>query len=478
MGRTPRALAGILIAGLICLFTAAPASAAFQQETGHLVTPGQPYGGKGRSGDWLGSYLVGGKQVFCVQFEYKAPDTNEANRPGDELKTKWGDPLPGDIAAEISYLLLRYGDTRNPDQAAALAHLLHSWTAAPRPGHDDLNPANDFRHIAYDAPFHLAKLPPAAQQAVQDLRADAEANRGPWTTSVAAPKDTQIIGTAGSWRVVVHNAKDKDMAKVPVTVKLTDATLPDGTTQGIVTTGDDGTATVQVVPTGAHPGLASTLSAPADRPYIQAPVDVDTQRVVSTGGEKQLTAHDGVAARPRAGTVQVTKVDAKTGKGIDGVVLRLTGKDRTTPATGQDGKPLVGSDGKPVVVTTAGDEGKATVDGLRAPQEVCVVEVSPASGYDRSFDPAQPPSACGTVEDGATLTLKVANAPNEVPTVIPAGFGPPTATLHADTRTITSPLGFVLLGGLALLGSAFVGFLARRRRPATVRAERRGPASR
>jgi hypothetical protein len=28
-----------------------------------------------------------------VQFEYKAPDADERYQPGDELKTKWGDPL-------------------------------------------------------------------------------------------------------------------------------------------------------------------------------------------------------------------------------------------------------------------------------------------------------------------------------------------------------------------------------------------------
>jgi hypothetical protein len=463
MGTTPRALLGILVACVICALTAAPAAAEFKQQTGHLVTPGQPYGGKGRSGDWLGSYLVGGKQVFCVQFEYKAPDTNEQYQPGDELKTKWGDPLPADTAANISYLLLRYGDTQNPDQAAALAHLLHSWTSPPRAGHDDLNPNNDFRHIAYDAPFHLAKLPGGAQQAVQALTADAEANRGPWTASVTPPADAQTIGTAAFWTVAVHNAKGKGMAKVPVTLKVTNATLPDGTGEATVTTGDNGTATVKITPTGTDPKLTGTLSAPADKPYVQAPVDVDTQRVVSTGGEKQLTAQGSTQARTKPGAVQVSKLDAKSGKGITGVALRLTGKDKTSAAKGQDGKPLSGPDGKPAVVTTEGDEGKASVANLQTPQEICVVEVSPPDGYDHAFDPANPPSACGTVQPGATLTLAITNVPNEVPTAVPAGGGPPTAILHASTTMTTSPMAFAALGGVALLGSALVGFVARRR---------------
>ncbi|WP_236789309.1 collagen binding domain-containing protein [Amycolatopsis sp. GM8] len=457
MGKT-RSLLAILAACVLCVLTVAPASAAFQQQTGHLVTPGQPYGGKGRSGDWLGSYLVGGKQVFCVQFEYKAPDTDEQYQPGDELKTKWGDPLPADVSANISYLLLRYGDTTNPDQAAALAHLLHSWTSPPRPGHDDLNPANDFRHIAYDAPFHLSKLPAGAQQAVQALTADAEANRGPWTASVTPPKAAQTIGTADKWTITVRNAKGTGMAKVPLTLTLAGADGPK-----TVTTGDDGTATVQVAPTGDDPQLTAALSAPADKPYVRAPVDVDTQRVVSTGGEKQLTAKGSVKARTKPGAVQVTKIDARSGKGISGVALRLTGKDKVSPAKDQDGKPMAGPDGKPAVLTTAGDAGTAGVPNLQTPQEICVIEVTPPDGYDQAFDPANPPTACGTVQPGQTLALTIKNTPNQVPTAIPAGVEPPSAVLHASTTMTTSPLGFAALGVLAILGSALVGFLARRR---------------
>src|SRR5205823_2905983 len=117
-------------------------------------------------------------------------------------------------------------------------------------------------------------------------------------------------------------------------------TLSDGSTKKTVTTGDDGTATVQVTPTGTSPKLGGTLSTPADKPYVQAPVDVDTQQVVSTGGEKQLTIQGSATARTKPGAVQITKLDAKSGKGITGVSLRLTGQDKQTAAVDQDGKPL------------------------------------------------------------------------------------------------------------------------------------------
>jgi hypothetical protein len=59
-----RAVAGalaVLLFGALSVLAARPASAASQEGIGRLVTPGQPYGGKARSGDWLGSYVVGGQ---------------------------------------------------------------------------------------------------------------------------------------------------------------------------------------------------------------------------------------------------------------------------------------------------------------------------------------------------------------------------------------------------------------------------------
>lgn len=454
----------VLLFGTLSVIAAQPASAASQEGIGRLVQPGQTYGGKPKSGDWLGTYVVGGKQVFCVSFELKAPDTDEHYKPGDALLTKWGDPLPADTAANISYLLLRYGATTDPDEAAALAHLLHSWTAAPRPGHDDLNPNNNSSEIGYDAPLHLKGLPAAAQQDVDKLTKDAEANRGPWTNSITPPKADQTIGTAASWTVTVKNAKGKGMSDVPVTLTATDATLDGGKATSTVTTGDDGTATVELTPTGAKPVLSDTLSAPADKPYVQVPAvsTENSQHVVSTGGEKQLTAQGTVKASNKPGKVQVSKVDATSGKGIAGVALRITAKDKTTAALAQDGKPLAGADGKPAVVTTAGDAGVVAVDNLQAPQDICVVEVSPAPGYTNAFDPNNPPSACGQVKPGETLALVLKNAPNSVPHAINAG-GPPVIQLRGDTTSNPSTGGLTGLAAFAVLGSGLVGLVARRR---------------
>ena len=292
--------------------TGAPlAAAAVQQGVGHATTPAQPYLNNPDPSDWLGSYVVGGKQVWCVQFAYLAPDSNEQYRPGEALKTKWGTALPSDVASDISYLLLRYADTKDADEAAALAHLLHSWTAGPQ-SPSQLDPSNDFRHIAYDAPFHLAKLPAGAKAAVDALKADAAANRGPWTAGVTAP-DKQTIGAAADWTISVKNAAGTEVADVPVTVKATDATFPDAdgkqVTTGVVNTTAEALA-LSVTATGAAPRLDITLDSPAEVPVVQEAVQeavqVDTQRIVSTGGEKELTATAETAATPPPTTTTTT----------------------------------------------------------------------------------------------------------------------------------------------------------------------------
>ncbi|MBE1500978.1 hypothetical protein H4696_008078 [Amycolatopsis lexingtonensis] len=466
--RALTALVTAALLGALSVTAGAPAaSAASQEGIGHRVGADpapKPV--------WLGSYVVGGQQVFCVSFRLRAPDTDEQYKPGDELLTKWGTKLPADQAANISYLLLRYGGTKNADEATALAHLLHSWTAPSRTP-ADRDPSLPADKIAYDADGYLKAMSKESAAAVERLKKDAEANRGPWTASVTAPKGDQHVGEAAEWTTTVKNAQGKGVPDVAVKLTATDGTLgdPAGESAGnaspqaaaknvTLKTGADGTVKVKLTPAGARPKLVASLSAPAARPYVRVPVDTAAQRVVSTGGEQELTAQ-GVATVAKPGTAQVTKTDANTGKGVGGAALRITGADKTSAALGADGKPLLGADGKPAVVTTDGATGGVSVGNLRAPQEICVVEASPPPGYTNAYDPRNPPSACGTVKPGETLALTVTNKPNEVPRAIPAGDAP-IAQMRGAVETSYSVLGVAGVGLLALVGAGLVGFAARR----------------
>ncbi|QUH00170.1 hypothetical protein HUO13_04505 [Saccharopolyspora erythraea] len=451
-----------VLAGGTLLATPGAALADPQEGLGHETRPGQPYVGNPQpERDWLGSYVVNGRQVWCVQFALTAPDSGEEYKPGDELKTKWGEPIAEDVAANISYLLLRYGTTQDADKAAALAHLLHSWTSAPRNA-GDLDPDHDFRRIGYDMEGHLAKLPQQVKDAVTKLHDEAVANRGPWEAGLTAPEQPQTIGQAAEWTLTVQRADGKGVGDVPVKLTATDAEVEGLAEDGTVTTpADGGPLALKVTPTGPNPKITGALSAPADRPYVQEAVNQPdtTQRVVSTGGEKQLTIEDATTAVTTPGAVRIGKVDAESQAGIAGVALRITAADGK-PALRQDGTELLGPDGQPAVVTT-GTDGTVSVPDLKTPQDVVITEVAPATGYEEAFDATNPPSVAGTLQPGRTLELSLSNQANTptVPIRIPAGDpgAPPGETVEFGEMSLLAA------GALALVATAFGGFALRRR---------------
>lgn len=457
-----RLAAVAVVAGLALLTAPTTATAVGVKGIGHNASGLQPNATPGS--EWHGSYVWQNKHVWCVQYALPAPDSNVGYKEGDELLTKAGKKLDPGIAANISYLLLRYSTTKSAEEAAALAHLLHTWTS-PVDGAVNLD-AKDPKYLAYDSAFYAARLPAPVMETVARLKADAEANRGPWTLSATAPKEPLIIGTESTWTVALVKADGKGVPSAPIDFTLTDATLVDGSVGGKATTGTDGgPATIKIIPTGPKPSIAAGADSPADKPVVHQPISTDDmQRMVTTGGEKKLTANASGQAKTAPGAVKITKIDSETKKSIAGVALRVTAKDQTSPALKQDDTPLVGTDGKPLVLQTGAD-GTVEVPDLRTPQEICLVEVAAPKGYEEFFDPKAPPAACGTVAAGQTLALELVNKPNKpvVPSTIPAGEDGKTPVATASFDTQLRPGVMLAVGGLVLLGAALAGFLVWRR---------------
>ncbi|MGH3631836.1 MAG: Ig-like domain-containing protein [Sciscionella sp.] len=409
---------------------------------------------------WLGQYKVNidhqAQNVFCVDYALKAPD----GRPyvkGDVLKTKWGDPLPVSEASDISYLLLKYGNTTDDNMAAAIAHLLHTWTAPPTKGHTyQSGPKNR----AYNSKHYFSVLPSAAKNDVTTLKAQAAKFRAPWKATLAAPSSPQLIGKPGTWTISVATAGGTPVPDVPVTLAAKNAKLDHST----LTTDAKGTASVTVTPSAAQPSVSASLITPNTVPHVLQPTGPDGdkfQKVVIGGGEQNLSAT--VTIKP--GVLHVAKLDAATGKGIGGVALRITGADKTSPALKADSSKLVGADGKAAVVQTAAD-GTVSVPDLLAPQRICVIEAAAKAGYDQHYDAAHPPTVCGTLKQGETLSLTLKNIKNKVIVPIKINAGGSVADASASAATSGAPAPGALFGfgaGLVVLAGAGSVLIGRRR---------------
>src|SRR5699024_2923500 len=222
-------LAVTALSGLIVATVATPATAETDRANGYYIDPGQQHAGNPDGGrEWLGTFHVDGEPVFCVDYQLKAPETDERYEPGDELLTKWGDEIPAARAAKISYLLLRYGNTDDDDTAGAVAHLLHSWTADPDYDGGELGSDVTAPEVAYDIDFHTSALSDAQLERVDELDAEAEEFRGPWSVTLTAPDDEQQIGTSDQWSLAVETASGVGVPDIPVTVELTGGQVATG----------------------------------------------------------------------------------------------------------------------------------------------------------------------------------------------------------------------------------------------------------
>ncbi|GGM68652.1 hypothetical protein GCM10012275_43910 [Longimycelium tulufanense] len=459
-------LAGSTLLTGVTLITLPGNAHAAGEKLGHWV-PGQAYDGRptNHPDDWLGSYTWKGRQVWCVQFALNEPADDVDYAPGGPLTRKDGEPLGEEVAAKISYLLLRYQHTTSADEAAAMAHLLHAWTAGTT-DEKKLARTNGPETIGYHERHHYNGLPENAKAAVQRLNIDAEEHRGPWRLTLTPPQEAQTIGEADTWMVQVTTATGKPVGGVRVELSVTEGTLGGDAAGGTARTPTDGSPlAVPVTPSGNNPKLTVTARGPSPQPVLLVPSKPMTQRIITTGGETPLSKEGTVPARHAPGVVKLSKVDAASGATISGVSLRLTGADKESPARKHDDSKLTGPDGEPVVLRT-GQDGTVSVPDLKAPQEICLIETAVPDGYDEAFDPHHPPTVCGTVTPGGTLALTLtnkANVPEQpvVPITIPAGADVVLAS--AATRQVLTPAGLVGLGGLGLLAAGLVGALCWRR---------------
>lgn len=298
----------------LALVPALPAAAAVEEAAGEVTTPEQPYLANPNTGDWLGGYVVGDEVGYPVEFALAAPDTDEPVGGPEALLTKFDAALPDGAGPSISYLLWRYGQTTDDAEAAALAHLLHVWTASPT-NPAQLDASNDFRHIAYDAPYHFARLSAPAVALVDSMATEAAALAGIWATEFIPPTEPQV-GVPGQWTLRIStDAGDLPVPGVPVHLEaIGGAFAGDLATLDLVTDAD-GEVTFVLVPSADSTGVDEVHEAPASSPLARPTVDADTtdlvfraDNVVSVGSGREVSAAP-AAPEPTAPELPATGAD-------------------------------------------------------------------------------------------------------------------------------------------------------------------------
>lgn len=84
-----------------------------------------PYGG------YLGNYLApDGYRVYCIDSPLPWPSGDTSGPTAvDSLVTTWGSTLPAADLQKLNYVLLTYGQTDDPVQAAAVAAFVNAYTS-------------------------------------------------------------------------------------------------------------------------------------------------------------------------------------------------------------------------------------------------------------------------------------------------------------------------------------------------------------
>ena len=256
----------------------------------------------------------------------------------------------------------------------------------------DLDPSNDFRHIAYDAAFHLAKLPSWAQARVTALQAEAASQHGPWTVTVVPPATSQI-GTQGSWTVQVRAVSGDAVPAREVHLSVTGATMAGAAT---VTLDANGDAHVALTPTQSSVALSAGFQGPRTIAEARASNDINTTRALFASdndtpyaGQAAATAAPGIFApgpqatlsgQPRVGRLLTASAGTTVPSGTATYQWLAGG---SVVGTGPTYRPTLDDLGKQLQVTasisrpgyTSASSTSAATKPVRLPRTTLVVQV-------------------------------------------------------------------------------------------------------
>jgi hypothetical protein len=287
-----RKLLALLLAVLGLLFLGAlPADAATKNAGIPDLTP---YGG------YLGNYLApDGSRVYCIDSPLPWPSgTTSDPAQVDTLVTTWGSTLPAADVQKLNYVLLTYGQTDDPVQAAAVAAYVNAYTSGW---------ARDLG-AGYDAGAWYLNGDATVTAVYDTIWADAQANAAPTgAATVQLDVDTGTVAVTAS----PASATGTLTLKGAVRTDTGESTFPVSSSEVIPITGTPADDVVEYTIT-AQADFAAITPASASLVLYTTP---DQQRTIRGGAPGSLAfsaqAQATATAPPRLAATGEPRGDAE-----------------------------------------------------------------------------------------------------------------------------------------------------------------------
>ncbi|MFK0143203.1 SpaA isopeptide-forming pilin-related protein [Streptomyces murinus] len=380
------ATAAVLGAGMVL---APSASASDKWGPGYLIpdSTGKP------ASSHIGAYNVPGVDgvAYCGDPELAGPDAAGGYAPAQPVSS-WTSKSSGKAAsaedlARAAYVLGKYGQTKNDEQAAAVDAVLYTYL---EPGSTYALPDGKraLERLSY------SNVPASAKNRATGYLNEAASFAGPYKVNIT-PADVPL--KPGLKTSVTFDVTSASGHKVPgVKLDLDVAGAVAGA--GSITTNADGVATATITPAkdGAVDLKAQAKTLPATQLRALIPYDAKAQRLLLAGGASSAQAEVHLKAeRPKGGLV-VTKTAADTKKPLSGVEFAVKNSVGKTVATGK-----------------TDDQGTWQINDL-APGTYTVHEVKAVEGYQLAAD-QQATVADGKTADVAVKDVKIPEQPKPKP---------------------------------------------------------------
>ncbi|MFD7861601.1 collagen binding domain-containing protein [Streptomyces sp. NPDC059783] len=267
-----------------------------------------------------GMTVYGNFETFCADPGRQGPDT-AGGYSGPRTVDHWtssvtGRPVPDAHLAYASYIVGKYGQTRDAAQAAAVDATVYEWLAGGTYGIDG---TRGKQRLAYP------NVAPSARTTALGYLAEARKYAGPYRLTVTP----EVTHTPAGRKVTVTVAVTARISgtKVPG-IKVALAESGKDGEHGQVTTGKDGTATWKFTAgtKGSTTIRATAANLPGTQLKILTPRDSKAQRMLLAGDTTTAGAGAAITVTPAPGGVTIHKKDPG-GERLVGAAFQLTAPD-------------------------------------------------------------------------------------------------------------------------------------------------------